>query len=82
MTIVPILMVLLYVVFYGLLIGLHIVLAIAVHRDALQLERAGDRLLFIGPGAWTVATLLFGIVSALIYWLMHYSTLSMKQTGT
>ena len=63
-------------VFYVLLIGLHIALAVAVHRHATVLEREGGRLMFIEARAWSIAALVCGILGLLVYWLMHCSTLA------
>jgi len=63
-------------IFYVLLIGLHIALAVSIHKDAAIRERDGGRLMFIAPRAWCIAALVCGIIGLLVYWLMHYSTLA------
>ncbi len=65
-------------IFYLLLLGLHILLARAVHTDGAGLEEAGNTLCFVGPRAWAISALLFGIFGVLVYWLIHHSSLATK----
>jgi hypothetical protein len=51
----------------------HIGFAMAVHRDATRL---GDRVMFVAPFLWAMGTLVGGVLSALAYWIIHYSSLS------
>ena len=54
----------------------HVALAVAVFHDAEDLLRTpGRRLWFLNSFFWTVAALVGGIVTAGIYWAMHYSAL-------
>jgi hypothetical protein len=50
----------------------HIGFAIAVLQDTRR--RVGDTFL-VGGGIWALATLLGGVVTAGIYWVIHHSTL-------
>ena len=63
-------------IFYVLLIGLHILLAFSVHRNAVAWEQNRGQLMFIGPRAWGVAALVCGVVGLLVYWLIHHSSLA------
>ena len=58
-----------------LTILIHIVFAIAVYRDATRLDHTRS-LIIVGPGIWCIATLLGGVVTAAIYWVMHHSRLN------
>lgn len=70
------------VTFYLLLIGLHILLAISVYKDAALREHDAGRLMFIGPRAWGIAALVCGIVGLLVYWLIHDSMLARNDVTT
>ena len=54
---------------------IHIVFAVAVYRDATQLDQTRS-LIIVGPGIWCIATLIGGVITAAIYWAMHYSRLN------
>ena len=56
------------------LLVLHILLAMAVAADSAKLESQRSTEL-VGPIAWTIATAIVGIPVALIYWLIHRSSL-------
>jgi len=59
-----------------LTIVVHVALAVEVHRDcAARLGRGRSKVL-AGPGIWAAATLIGGIITALVYWLMHNSMLN------
>ena len=53
----------------------HIVFAIAVYRDATRLDRVRT-LIIAGPAIWGIATLIGGVITAAIYWVMHHSRLN------
>ena len=56
---------------------LHVVLAFAVMADSQLLWKHRRRKTFlVGGGMWAVATLLGGMLTAALYWLIHHSTLS------
>jgi len=58
-----------------LMLLVHIVFAVAVYRDARGLD--DKRLLvMVGPGIWSIATLLWGVLVAGLYWAVHHSRLS------
>jgi hypothetical protein len=53
---------------------LHLVFASAVARDAGNLSRLGQRLALVSASTWAFATLIGGVFTATIYWLLHHST--------
>ena len=55
-----------------LTILVHIVFAVAVYQDAKRLQT----LTFLGPVLWCVVTLVGGVITAGIYWVMHHSLLN------
>lgn len=55
---------------------LHVVFAGAVARDAGNLYRLGQKPVLVSAATWAFATLLGGVVTATIYWILHYSTLT------
>lgn len=58
------------------IIVVHICFAVAVFRDAENLEQTQKRKLwFVNGGLWALATLVGGIFTAGIYWVIHHSTL-------
>ena len=61
--------------FAVLTVLIHIVFAVAVYRDATQLDRIRT-LIIVGPGIWCIATLIGGVITAAIYWAMHHSRLN------
>jgi hypothetical protein len=56
----------------------HVAFAGAVWSDANELQQGGKGPALVGPIIWTLATLVGGLVSAGIYWVMHHSTLSRR----
>jgi phosphate/sulfate permease len=58
----------------------HIAFAFAVLADSHLLWRHLRRKTFlVGGGMWALATLLGGVFTAAIYWLIHHSTLRPQQ---
>ena len=55
---------------------LHLVFASAVARDAGNLNRLGQRLILVSTSTWAFATLVGGVFTATIYWVLHHSTLT------
>ncbi len=55
---------------------LHVLFAGAVARDAGNLHRLGLKPVLVSAPTWAFATLLGGVITAAIYWILHYSTLT------
>ncbi|RUR16170.1 hypothetical protein ELY21_13415 [Legionella sp. km535] len=55
---------------------LHIIFAGAVARDAGNLYRLGQKPVLVSAPTWAFATLIGGVLTATIYWLLHHSTLT------
>ena len=54
----------------------HVSFGFAVFWDALQQRKqSAERPVFVGPVIWGLATLLGGVLSAAVYWVIHYSSL-------
>ena len=60
---------------------LHILIAIGVHHDATDRAAAGRKLWLVGSQTWTFATLLGGITTAAIYWMVHHSMLARPESS-
>lgn len=60
--------------FFGSIV-IHLTLALAIYRDADQIERSGFSTVFVGRFLWTFMTLIGGLLVVTVYWLMHHSTL-------
>lgn len=63
--------------FYILLAFTHILMALAVQRDARWLSaRAPGRTTFLfGSNVWALVVLTAGVFGLLTYWIIHYSAL-------
>ena len=57
---------------------LHLVFAGAVAKDAGRLNKMGQKTILVSAHTWAFAVLVGGVLTAVAYWLMHYSTLSFK----
>ena len=55
---------------------LHLVFAGAVARDAGSMNRTGQKTVMVSASTWAFATLIGGVFTATIYWLLHHSTLT------
>jgi hypothetical protein len=55
---------------------LHLIFAGAVAHDAGNLNRMGQKPVLVSAATWAFATLIGGVITATIYWLLHYSTLT------
>lgn len=55
---------------------LHFIFAGAVARDAGSLYRLGQKPVLVSAPTWAFATLIGGVITATIYWLLHHSTLT------
>lgn len=59
---------------------LHLIFASAVAKDAGQLTKLGRATYLVSGIVWAFATLVGGVLIAVAYWLMHYSTLARGKT--
>lgn len=55
---------------------LHIVCAAAIASDIGQLHKRGIPPVLLPASAWVLAGILTGLLGAVAYWLMHYSSLA------
>jgi len=55
---------------------LQFIFASAVARDAGNLYRMGQKPVLVSAPTWAFATLIGGVFTATIYWLLHHSTLT------
>jgi uncharacterized integral membrane protein len=54
---------------------LHIIFAGAIAKDAAMVQKNYGKTQFVGPMTWAIATLVGGVFVALMYWLIHHSSL-------
>jgi hypothetical protein len=55
---------------------LHFIFAGAVARDAGAFARSGQKTLLVSAATWAFATLIGGVFTAVVYWILHHSTLT------
>jgi hypothetical protein len=55
---------------------LHFIFAGAVARDGGNLYRLGQRTALVSAATWAFATLIGGVITATIYWVLHHSNLT------
>lgn len=55
---------------------LNLIFAGAVARDAGSMDRTGQKTVLVSASTWAFATLIGGVLTATIYWLLHHSTLT------
>ncbi len=55
---------------------LHLIFAGAVARDGGSMNRMGQKTVLVSASTWAFATLIGGVFTATIYWLLHHSTLT------
>ncbi|MFN0006859.1 MAG: hypothetical protein ACKVXR_03040 [Planctomycetota bacterium] len=53
----------------------HVAFAIAVYRDAEQVQRPRARLMFVNPFTWALTALISSVAGVALYWALHHSTL-------
>lgn len=68
---------LLFLIYAVLALIVHIAFASAVHKDA-QVRAVK----FVTPGIWGLATLIGGVLTAALYWLIHHSSLANAASPT
>ncbi len=56
-------------------IAIHVVFAVGVTQDAIDLRHRGVATSLVSPAWWTLVTLFGGVFVAALYWLIHHSTL-------
>lgn len=59
---------------------LHVIFAGAVARDAGNLYRLGLKPVLVSAPTWAFVTLLGGVYTATVYWLLHHSTFTRLTT--
>ena len=73
--------VILIYIYWLIIAAIHIVFAIGVYKDAERLEKELNRpILFVPVEMWAIATLVGGVITAGIYWVIHHSTLRPADT--
>lgn len=55
---------------------LHFLFAGAVAKDAGSLQGLGQKPVLVSASTWAFATLIGGVITATIYWILHHSTLT------
>lgn len=55
---------------------IHLFFAGAIAKDVGKLFQLGIKPQLVSGHVWAFATLIGGVMTAFIYWLMHYSTLA------
>ncbi len=60
---------------------IHILFAGAVAKDAGALYNRGCPTIMVSGVTWSFATLLGGVIIATIYWILHHSTITRKNSS-
>lgn len=55
---------------------LHILFAGAVAKDAGDMQKRGINTIMVSGVTWSFATLIGGVTTATIYWILHHSQLT------
>ena len=64
------------VIFFILMVIVHVGFALFVLGDAREVDRDPMRRLFASPFLWTVGVLFAGLFGAVAYWAVHRSAIS------
>ena len=68
-------------IYWLIIAAIHVVFAIGVYKDAVRLQRELNHpVLFVPVEIWAIATLVGGVITAGIYWVIHHSTLRSPDT--
>jgi hypothetical protein len=59
---------------------LHLIFAGAVARDGGNMSRIGQKTVLVSTSTWAFATLIGGVFTATIYWLLHHTRLTLAST--
>ena len=62
-------------IFMMVVFVLRIILAVAVYQDAERQTASRRGLFLFGPGIWSFAVLVSGLLGVAAYWAIHHSTL-------
>jgi hypothetical protein len=64
------------VVWMALAVIVHVSFAIGVFLDAKALAQRRGSTTFVPPLIWAAATLIGGVLSVFVYWMVHHSSLN------
>lgn len=67
---------LLAVVWWAILIIVHVSFAVAIFKNASALERQRGSSMLGAPIIWALAALMGGVLTVLAYWFIHHSSLN------
>ncbi len=62
-------------------VAVHVVFAVGVTQDAIDLRHRGVATSLVSPAWWTLATLFGGVFVAALYWLIHRFALRHESPG-
>ncbi len=58
----------------GVTVLVHLIVAIGILNDSMEIQRRGARLMFFGALTWAFVGLMTGVFGLLAYWFMHHSS--------
>ncbi len=62
-------------------VAIHVVFAVGVLQDTIDLRHKGVTTTLVSPAWWTLATLFVGVFVAALYWVIHHSALRRESPG-